>query len=95
VAPTTTSGSRSSIAWAARPHHAPTRHSLDLVLLRTFERVPSNTDVRAGPARTDETAFRDAVQMVESAAESQIGPTLFLNRRRDRVKLLLGEPEAS
>ena len=69
MAPTTTSGSRTSIAWAARPHHAPTRHSLDLVLLRTFERVPSNVDVRADPASADETTFRAAVQLIEIAAE--------------------------
>ena len=76
MAPTNTSGSRSSIAWAARPHHAPTRHSLDLVVLRTFDRVPSNVGVRADPARTDGTTFRAAVQMIESAAESEIGPIL-------------------
>jgi hypothetical protein len=71
VIPTTASGSRSSITWAARPHHAATRHSLDLVQLRAFDRVPSNVDVRADAATTHETTLRAAVHMIESA---EVGP---------------------
>ena len=85
VVPTTTSGSRSSITWAARPHHAATRHSLDLVQLRAFDRVPSTVDVRADAAATHETTLRAAVQMIESAAESEVGPSSRNPRKEARA----------
>ena len=81
MAPTTTSGSRSSIAWAARPHQPVTRHNRDQALLRAFHRVPSKVGVRANAPTTDEPTLRAAVQMIESPAESEIGPK-FDNERQ-------------
>ena len=74
VAPTTTSGSRSSSAWAGRPHQPVTRHNQDQALLRAFHCVPSKVGVCANAPTTDEPTLRAAVQMIECAAESGIGP---------------------
>jgi hypothetical protein len=44
-----------------------------------FDRAPSALGVRADASTTDESAFRAAVQMIENAAEPEIGPIILVH----------------
>ena len=69
-------------------HTSLQRHILDLTPLRAFHRVPSNVDVRADAPVADEPPPRAAVQMIESAAESETGTRTTLEAAARASRLL-------